>query len=192
VNYYRPKPCATCGKTYHPTGGKNMWCSMLCRVLDCCDVSSDIDACWPWNRSFDCRGYGEIRLKPVTKFAHRIMFEQFTRMVLTRSEVIRHSCDNPPCCNPFHLEAGTQADNVRDMLARGRGQDYSTAPKGEAHGMASISDETALEIFKAPGRLDEIKSMYGVSRDIVEKIKYGFSWNHVTGMPKKRKTRSAA
>ena len=34
--------------------------------------------------------------------------------------VILHSCDNPPCCNPDHLKLGTQADNVADMLAKGR------------------------------------------------------------------------
>ena len=188
---YKEKGCATCGRTYRPTGGKNFWCSLLCRVLDCCDVASDVDACWPWNRSFDRRGYGEIRLAPVTRFAHRVMFEEFTRTRLTPHEVVRHTCDNPPCCNPYHLEAGSQADNVMDMLVRGRGQDYSHQPRGEAHPLAKITEETALAIFHATGKLDDIAARFHTTRNTVERIRYGGCWNHVTGLPKRRRLKQA-
>lgn len=189
MRFYKERSCDICGAKYLPTGGRNFWCSVMCRVLDSCDVSSDCDACWPWNRSFDKNGYGEIRIFGGRKFAHRVVFEVFTGIVLTRAEVVLHSCDNPSCCNPFHLEAGSQADNVRDMLQKGRGQDYSLTPKGERHGRSTICDQVALDIFHAAGKLNDIAHSFNVSRDIVEKIKYGFCWNHVTGKPKKRKPR---
>lgn len=34
--------------------------------------------------------------------------------------VVRHTCDNPRCINPFHLIIGTQYDNVHDAMERGR------------------------------------------------------------------------
>lgn len=34
--------------------------------------------------------------------------------------LVRHTCDNPRCCNPKHLILGTAQDNVNDMFERNR------------------------------------------------------------------------
>ena len=39
---------------------------------------------------------------------------------LQPGNVIRHTCDVPHCFNPDHLIEGTQADNLRDAVERGR------------------------------------------------------------------------
>jgi hypothetical protein len=34
---------------------------------------------------------------------------------------VRHFiCDNPPCCNYWHLQAGTSQNNIDDKLIKGR------------------------------------------------------------------------
>lgn len=83
------------------------------------------DACWPWKKGCSRDGYGSIKLRRALpgqfhEGAHRLAWQLHHRLPLTRATVIRHSCDNPPCCNPKHLLAGTQRDNVRDMVLRGR------------------------------------------------------------------------
>jgi hypothetical protein len=42
---------------------------------------------------------------------------------------VLHHCDNPPCCNPLHLYAGTQRQNIHDAIARGR---FSPPPRRNA------------------------------------------------------------
>lgn len=53
-------------------------------------------------------------------YLHRWVWEQVNGPVPEGQEV-RHTCDNPPCFLFAHLLVGTRADNVADMMSRGRG-----------------------------------------------------------------------
>lgn len=77
------------------------------------------DACWPWLRARYPRGYGFIRVRGKGIGTHRYAYELVNGPIPAGLYVL-HSCDNPPCCNPSHLRAGTPADNNADMVNRGR------------------------------------------------------------------------
>jgi hypothetical protein len=75
------------------------------------------NACWPWKASRDPKGYGQFWHGKKLLRAHKVAFRWKHE---PEALVIRHKCDNPPCCNPDHLLGGTHKDNVRDMFERGR------------------------------------------------------------------------
>ena len=83
------------------------------------DRSGGTDACWPWIGAIGVHGYGRVNLDGrSTGIASRVAW------TLTFGDPgdlgVLHRCDNPPCCNPAHLFLGTQLDNSRDMVAKGR------------------------------------------------------------------------
>jgi hypothetical protein len=78
--------------------------------------------CLVWNGpTTDPHGRGQVRWQGRATWAHRVIWE-LQRGALPPSTVLRHTCDVAGCLNIDHLRPGTQADNMRDMQARGRGR----------------------------------------------------------------------
>lgn len=73
----------------------------------------------PWTGTIAANGYGVLTVDGARLYAHRVAHETETRP-LEPGELVRHSCDNPPCVNPAHLSRGTPLDNTRDKMERGR------------------------------------------------------------------------
>lgn len=67
-----------------------------------------------------CRaGHRQMRVSGKKVLVHRLAYAA-THGGIPAGLIVRHRCDNPRCVNPAHLEAGTQADNIQDMVSRGR------------------------------------------------------------------------
>src|SRR5688572_13651583 len=81
--------------------------------------TGDIDACWPWLAGCGEAGHGLFSLKGKNVIASRIAY-QMAFGEIPDGLLVRHKCDNPPCCNPRHLETGTTQDNTMDRNVRGR------------------------------------------------------------------------
>lgn len=144
------------------------------------------DDCWVWNASRNPHGYGyfwDSRVRRMV-FAHRFSFELQNGPIPPNPPgrrgasgvIVRHSCDNPSCVNPAHLNDGTQLDNMADKTARGRHPDYA----GHRNPNAKLTPEQVAEIRERyTGKWGEQSALgreYGVYgstiRDIVQNRKW--------------------
>ena len=127
------------------------------------------DECWPWLLSCTSGGYGQYHVGRKGYKAHRVAYEQSTG-VAPGALVVRHKCDNPPCCNPNHLELGSVLDNHQDMDSRGR----RVSVKGESHGQVRLTDaqvDAILQEYPASGRTQkEIAVSYGVAEGHISNL----------------------
>lgn len=81
---------------------------------------NDPELCWPWTAHLGGRdGRGYMTLDGRRRLAYHIVYEIFNGPI-PEGIKIRHTCDNPACCNPKHLVPGTQGDNENDKYERDR------------------------------------------------------------------------
>lgn len=134
------------------------------------DASSGIDACWPWLGSLDQDGYGVLWTERTYRRATHIALDIAGRP-LSPGQVTRHLvCDNPPCVNPDHLVGGTQAQNIRDQIAKGR------------HSGSKLSaPDSALirEMVRSGESQRAVAQRFGVSPSNVSRIVSGQVWGEV-------------
>lgn len=128
------------------------------------DKSAGKNACWPWTRSRTGPNgaYGKFAWEWIQR-AHVAAFYFATGQ---RHLVIRHTCDNPICCNPKHLVAGTQDDNMQDMAQRNRTSSPLTTEQVR---------RILLETDKSgPTLAREL----GVTRTTINRIRSGGAWKY--------------
>lgn len=145
--------------------------------------------CHLWTAALDAWGYGNIGMgtgekKAIVK-AHRVAY------FLANGELpppekphALHSCDEPSCCNDEHLWAGTNADNVADKTAKGRGNQPrgdrngsrtrpGSRPRGEGHYNSSLTNGQRAEVRRlyAAGNVlqRELGEMFGVCQTTISR-----------------------
>ncbi len=89
----------------------------LARFYSKMNIKSESE-CWGW-RAARSGGRGRFNVSGCSMPAYRVSF-WLERGPFNLSLFICHRCDNPNCCNPAHLFAGSHDDNVLDAMIKGR------------------------------------------------------------------------
>lgn len=139
------------------------------------DRSGAPGACWPWRGALTIDGYGRVFFERRDSQVHRLVYLLSGRRIHP-GQVVMHSCDNRMCANPAHLSAGSIADNVHDMIRKGR------QAKGSRMSHAKLTEDAvrAIRLAFANGRTRyQLAAEHGVSHTQICFIVKRIRWKHV-------------
>lgn len=122
-----------------------------------------------WVRSgCSIHNYGSIVVRGIHYTNHRAAF-LMTHGSIPFNLVIRHKCDNPPCCRPDHLELGSKAQNRMDTIQRGRNHTPTILNREQASIIKqAINEGTATQM--------ELARRFAVTRGTINAIRLGITW----------------
>lgn len=135
--------------------------------------------CWLWlGGVVSPLGHGTLRNEEQRhELAHRISYRLNVGPIPDGMQVL-HRCDVGGCVNPTHLFLGTQGDNMRDMVAKGR-ENRSRNVKGESHPLAKLKESQVREIRASDEASVVLAKRYGVSRTQITAVRLGRSWKSI-------------
>jgi len=136
------------------------------------------NGCHEWNGCLNVWGYGTWGIERKTYLAHRVVAYLFHNFDLHSKLLVCHHCDNPCCVNPQHLFVGTDADNTRDKLQKGRGRWI----KGEDVNTCVNNTETVLKarrLFSGGLGVKQIAARLQMNYCTVRDIVTRRTWKHI-------------
>jgi hypothetical protein len=158
--------------------------SVLSRFWSKVDVRGP-DECWEWQGSKREKGYGLLFLRGNrVDSAHRVSWELHNGREVPEGMVVRHTCDNPSCVNPAHLQVGTYADNLQDGIERGRVKPRRGTPFSKEHKPpgTKLTEEKVRQIRSRYAQRAKPKTLaaeYGVSKRTIHNIVKRKIWAHL-------------
>lgn len=102
-------------------------------------------SCWLWRGPvWGSNGYGRMTFNGRRQKAHRIIYQMLGGIIPPGYHVL-HRCDQPRCVNPEHLFLGTHADNMADLVSKGRARNWCTGVAQCKRGHVFTPDNTRLD-----------------------------------------------
>ena len=134
--------------------------------------------CWEFIGYRNRDGYGMVQRKKRKVFAHRIAYCITMSQEIPQGTIIRHKCDNAACCNPDHLIAGSQKDNVNDMIERDRHVlgDRSKLTAYEATIIKAAANDMISKGKPLSTVAKELSVAHNVGPGMIERIVRGKVW----------------
>jgi len=141
-------------------------------------LKTDSDQCWPWTAGYFPDGYGVFKMRSRLWRASRLAYA-LTHPDFDERLCVLHKCDNPACCNPSHLFAGTKGDNNRDRKKKQRSRPLI----GERHQNSKLTevDVIAIRMLYDTGNFsqDRLGRMFRVSQTVIGEVVRRETWRHV-------------
>lgn len=150
------------------------------QIASFCRNLKIVGECWEWQGAC-IEGYGIIYFGRRYFYAHRIAF-YLGKGVDPGEKLACHHCDNPPCCRPLHLFAGTVVDNAHDASRKGRLKDRGNARLGSTNHQAKLTEAEAIVIKHSTEPNVVLAERFGISNVIVGRIKSGKRWPHLSSL----------
>lgn len=124
---------------------KNNLTPLIERIMRRVEMVTE-SGCWIWMGA-TIKDYGVIgrgRVADGNVLVHRATYEHFRGPIPDGLEP-DHLCRVPPCCNPWHLELVTRAENVRRGEAAKRQLRKTHCPQGHEY--------TSENTYRRPGKI---------------------------------------
>lgn len=134
--------------------------------------------CWLWLGAVGRGGYGNLVFDGVAIAAHRAAFWAFNGDVPAGMSVLHH-CDTRSCVNPAHLWVGSQAENMADMLKKGRNRPRPVTGSRNVQSKLTEADIAPICALAPVLPQRRIASIFGVTQLVVSRIVRGLTWKHV-------------
>ncbi len=133
--------------------------------------------CLEWPRGRNRKGYGRVYTPHGMQIASREAYALAYGRLPEQIDAL-HRCDNPPCFRPIHLFSGTDRDNMRDCVAKGR----LNPARGERSGARKITDLIAEEIRRLSKQgisHRELAEKFGIGKSTIGAITTRQTWTHI-------------